>query len=290
MAGGDEAGAEVVVLGFEWQLVAELLLLGCCSGFVAGLLGVGGGMLLVPFLTLLLSHRDVELDMAVKMAIATSMAVILFTSLSSLRAHNERGAVRWDLVLALAPGIAVGGLLAGAGVFAVLKGAWLSIFFAIFVVVSATQILRNSRPAATRRMPGAGGQIAAGGAIGFLSGLVGAGGGFVAVPYMLWCNVTMHHVVATSAALGFPIALTSTLGYVIGGWSLPSALPGAFGYLYWPALFLVASTSVLLAPIGARVAHAMDVARLKRAFAGLLYGIAVYMLYVGVSGVIPTRN
>lgn len=260
-------------------LVLELLLLGCMSGFLAGLLGIGGGMIMVPFLMLILSNRGVPQDLSIKMAIATSMATILFTSLSSLRAHHRRGAVRWDLVRGLAPGIVVGGLLAGAGVFAVLKGRWLGLLVGLFVAFSATQMILNRRPAPARQMPGWAGQAAAGGSIGFLSGLVGAGGAFVSVPFMTWCNVPIHNAVATSAALGFPIALANTVGYVVGGWSLPGALPGGFGYLYLPALALISLASVSLAPVGARVAHAMDIAQLRRAFAALLYALAAWMLY-----------
>ncbi|MFN3415343.1 MAG: sulfite exporter TauE/SafE family protein [Caldimonas sp.] len=260
------------------------MLLGCFTGFLAGLLGIGGGMLLVPFLTFLLAQRGVEAQLAVKMAIATSMATILFTSISSVRAHHKRGAVRWDLVRGLAPGIVLGGLLAGAGVFALLKGQWLALFFAAFVGFSATQMLLDKKPKPTRQMPGAAGQVAAGGVIGFLSGLVGAGGGFVSVPFMTWCNVAIHNAVATSAALGFPIALANVAGYVMGGWSLPPALPGAFGFLYLPALALIAAASVVFAPLGARAAHAMNVKQLKRAFAVLLYGLAAYMLYKGLAG------
>ncbi|MCX7659837.1 MULTISPECIES: sulfite exporter TauE/SafE family protein [Caldimonas] len=255
------------------------MLLGCFTGFLAGLLGIGGGMLLVPFLTFLLAQRGVEAQLAVKMAIATSMATILFTSVSSVRAHHKRGAVRWDLVRGLAPGIVLGGLLAGAGVFALLKGRWLALFFAIFVGFSATQMLLDKKPKPSRQMPGAAGQVAAGSVIGFLSGLVGAGGGFVSVPFMTWCNVAIHQAVATSAALGFPIAVANVVGYVIGGWSLPAALPGAIGFLYLPALALIAATSVMFAPLGARAAHALNVKQLKRAFALLLYGLAAYMLY-----------
>jgi uncharacterized membrane protein YfcA len=260
-------------------LIAQLIALGLCAGFLAGLFGIGGGMLMVPFLTLILSHRGVESSMAVKMAIATSMATIMFTSLSSVRAHHQRGAVRWPLVRGMAPGIVVGGLLAGAGAFALLKGQALALVFGLFVTFSATQMLTGKKPAAHRQMPGLAGQAAAGSGIGFLSGLVGAGGGFVSVPFMTWCNVPIHNAVATSAALGVPVALASTAGYVVGGWGLPAALPGAFGYLYLPALVVIAMASVLMAPLGARAAHAMNVAQLKRAFAALLYCLAVYMLY-----------
>lgn len=259
-------------------LVAELLVLGIVSGFLAGLLGIGGGMLMVPFLTFILTQRGVPPGMAVKMAIATSMATIVFTSLSSVRAHHARGAVRWDLARTLAPGIVLGGLLAGAGAFAVLKGQGLALIFTLFIGYSALQMLRDRKPKPGRQMPGWLGQTAAGGGIGFLSGLLGAGGAFVSVPFMTWCNVPIRQAVGTSAALGFPIAVASTAGYVIGGWQLPAALPGALGYLYLPALLLIASASVLMAPLGARAAHGMDVAKLKRLFALLLLGLAGYML------------
>jgi uncharacterized protein len=264
-------------------LLIELLMLGLCSGFLAGLLGIGGGMLMVPFLTWLLSKQGVSADMAVKMAIATSMATIMFTSISSVRAHHKRGAVRWDLVRGLAPGILIGGLIAGAGIFSLLKGAWLALFFAGFVSFSAFQMLLNKKPAPSRQMPGMAGQIGAGAGIGTLSGLVGAGGGFVSVPFMSWCNVPMHNAVATSAALGFPIALANTIGYVAGGWDLAPALPGAVGYLFVPALVVIALASVTMAPLGARAAHAMNVAQLKRAFALLLFALAAYMLYKGLA-------
>jgi uncharacterized protein len=265
------------------SLIAELLVLGLCTGFLAGLLGIGGGMLMVPFLTFLLSQRGVEPGLAVKMAIATSMTTILFTSIASVRAHHKRGAVRWNIVRGMSPGVVAGGLLAGAGVFAVVKGHALALFFAAFVAFSATQMLRAKKPAATRQMPGPAGQVAVGGGIGFLSGLVGAGGGFVSVPFMTWCNVPIHNAVATSAALGFPIALANTAGYVVGGWSLPPALPGAFGYLYLPALVIIALASVTMAPLGARAAHRMNVNQLRRAFALLLYALAAYMLYRGLT-------
>ena len=264
-------------------LIAELLALGLVAGFLAGLLGVGGGMMMVPFMTFILGQRGVPADAAVKMAIATSMATIMFTSISSVRAHHKKGTVRWDLVRGMAPGILGGGLLAGAGAFALVKGQALALFFALFVGFSATQMLRNRQPKPNRQMPGPMGQGAAGTGIGFLSGLVGAGGAFVSVPFMTWCNVPIHQAVGTSAALGFPIALANTVGYVVGGWSLPPALPGALGHLYLPALLVIASASVTMAPLGARASHAMNVAQLKRVFAVLLYGLASYMLWKGLT-------
>ncbi len=269
--------------GLEWQLILELLILGCFTGYLAGLLGIGGGMLMVPFMTLILSHHGLDPALAVKTAIATSMATIMFTSLSSIRAHHVRGAIRWDLVRTLAPGITVMALLTGAFIYPLVKGAALAMLFALFVGFSATQMMRNRQPQASRRLPGTTGRLAAGGVIGMVSGLVGAGGGFISVPFMTMCNVPMHNAVATSAALGFPIAVASTLGNVIGGRSVHNPLPGGFGYLWLPALAVIVTASVFFAPLGARAAHAMDVRQLKRMFATMLYLLGAYMLYKAVS-------
>lgn len=264
-------------------LLAEFLALGAFTGFLAGLLGIGGGMLMVPFITIILSSRGVAPDLSVKMAIATSMATIIFTSISSVRAHHKRGAVRWDLVKGLAPGILLGGGLASLGLFAVLKGSSLALFFAAFVGFSATQMFLDKKPAPTRQVPGAAGLLGAGGVIGLLSGLVGAGGGFVSVPFMTWCNVAIHNAVATSAALGFPIALANVIGYVIAGQRVLGLPAHSFGYIWLPALGVIALCSVMTAPLGAQAAHRLPVKQLKRTFAVILYGLAAYMLYKGLT-------
>jgi uncharacterized membrane protein YfcA len=264
-------------------LIAELVLLGLCTGFLAGLLGIGGGMLMVPFITIILSGRGVAPDLAVKMAIATSMATIIFTSISSVRAHHKRGSVRWDIVKRLAPGIVLGSALASMGVFALLKGTWLALFFAAFVSFSATQMLLDKKPKPTRTLPGTAGQLGAGSVIGFLSGLVGAGGGFASVPFMTWCNVAIHNAVATSAALGFPIALANAMGYVVAGQGVAGLPAGSVGYIFMPALVVIATASVVMAPVGVRAAHALPVKTLKRVFASILYALAAYMLYKGLS-------
>ena len=265
------------------QIIIELALLGTCTGFLAGLLGIGGGMVMVPFITFMLSHRGVEDDLAVKMAIATSMATIIFTSISSVRAHHKRGAVRWDLVKGLAPGNVLGSLLGSVGVFALLKGSYLAIFFGLFVGFSATQMFLDKKPAPSRQMPGFTGQLGAGAGIGFLSGLVGAGGGFISVPFMAWCNVAIHNAVATSAALGFPIAVANVLGYIWSGLSLEGLPEGAFGYIWLPALAIIAMCSVVTAPLGAKAAHNLPVKKLKRIFASMLYLLALYMFIKGVN-------
>jgi uncharacterized membrane protein YfcA len=266
----------------EPLLLAQLALLGIGTGFLAGLLGIGGGMIMVPFITLMLSVRGVAPDLSVKMAIATSMATIIFTSLSSVRAHHKRGAVRWDIVKRLAPGVVAGSLIASLGVFSALKGAWLALFFALFVAFSATQMLLDKKPQPSRQMPGAGGQLAAGGVIGFLSGLVGAGGGFLSVPFLTWCNVAIHHAVATSAALGFPIAVANVAGYVLAGQRVSGLPEGAIGYLWLPALIVIAVVSVIVAPQGAKAAHALPVKTLKKVFATILYALGAYMAYKGL--------
>ena len=267
----------------EPLLIVELAALGLGTGFLAGLLGIGGGMIMVPFLTVILSGRGVSPSLAVKMAIATSMATIIFTSISSVRAHHKRGSVRWDIVKRLAPGIVLGSALASMGVFALLKGTWLALFFAAFVSFSATQMLLDKKPRPTRTLPGTVGQLGAGSVIGFLSGLVGAGGGFVSVPFMTWCNVVIHNAVATSAALGFPIALSNAVGYVVAGQAVTGLPAGSVGYIFVPALAVIATASVVMAPVGVRAAHALPVKSLKRVFASILYALAAYMLYKGLS-------
>ena len=265
-------------------LIVELAALGLVTGFLAGLLGVGGGMLIGPFMTLILSAQGVSADLAVKMAIATSMATIMFTSVSSVRAHHQRGAMRWNIVKGLAPGIVLGGAIAGAGVFALLKGTTLAIVFALFVSFSATQMFLDRKPRPGRQMPGTAGQLATGSLIGFLSGLVGAGGGFISVPFMVAHNVAIVNAVATSAALGFPIALANTVGYVVSGTAVAGLPSGALGYVWLPGLVVIASCSVLTAPLGARTAHRLPVDQLKRVFAVLLYSLAAYMLWKGLRG------
>ena len=267
----------------DWILAVELLLLGCVAGFLAGLLGIGGGMLLVPALTLIGSARGFDAGYVIKMAVATSLATILFTSLSSVRAHHKRGAVRWDIVKLLAPGIALGSL-AGAQIARLLPSRALALVFAVFVAYSALQMFIDKKPKPSRQLPQGPGMFGAGGVIGGLSALVGAGGGFVSVPFMTWCNVPIHNAVATSAALGFPIALAGTIGYVVAGWNLPNAPEGSLGFLYLPALALIALTSINVAPFGAAAAHKLDVRQLKRAFALLLFALAAYMANKGIRG------
>ena len=266
-----------------WQLIVELLILGSVAGFLAGLLGIGGGAMMVPFMIMVLSSKGMPAHHIVKMAIATSLATICFTSISSVRAHHRRGAVRWELVKWLAPGIVTGALV-GAQVAKQLPSNALALLFAVFIGYSATQMFIDAKPKPTRQLPARAGMVGVGGVIGLMSSLVGAGGAFVSVPFMVACNVPIINAVATSAALGFPVALAGTLGYIIAGWSLHDMPPGTLGFLYLPALFTLAVASVLVAPLGARAAHRLNVRQLKRVFACLLFVLAAYMLYKGLAG------
>jgi uncharacterized membrane protein YfcA len=262
----------------SWGLIAILLLMGVFGGFSAGLLGVGGGMVLVPFVTMVFTAQGFPPGQVVHMAIATSLATIMFTSLSSVRAHHLHGAVRWPIVLLLAPGIVLGSWL-GPWVAKQLNTALLALTFGLFVAFSASQMILNRKPSPSRELPGRAGMFAVGTTIGIVSGLVGAGGGFLSVPFMSWCNVKMHNAVATSAALGFPIALSGTLSNMYFGWNEPGLPAYSFGYIYMPATLVIAAASVLMAPVGARAAHRLPVHTLKRIFAMVLYALAGYMLW-----------
>jgi uncharacterized membrane protein YfcA len=262
----------------EPLLVIELALMGVVAGFLAGLLGIGGGMIMVPFMALILSAQGIPQEHVLKMAVATSLATICFTSLSSVRAHHRRGAVLWPIVRVLAPGILVGSLL-GAQVAVALPGRVLGVLFAGFVAFSATQMFLDRKPLPTRTLPGPLGTFAMGSAIGGLSSLVGAGGAFISVPFMSWCNVRIHDAVGTSSALGFPLAFAGTLGYIWAGRDLPQMPAGALGYLYLPGLLVVSLASMSTAPLGARTAHRLDIRPLKKVFACVLYLLAAYFLF-----------
>lgn len=262
------------------EIALGLMLLGSCTGFLAGLLGIGGGMILTPFLTMLLPLAGIPEDHIVHVAIATSLATIMFTSLSSVRAHHQRGGVIWQLVAGIAPGILVGAIC-GAQVASLLPTFWITMVFVCFVGFSAFKMFMNSKPSPSRELPGRPGQFLVGTAIGVVSTLVGAGGGFISVPFMLWCNVQMKRAVGTSAALGFPIAFAGTLGYVWSGWAATDmpGWPETIGYIHIPALLCIAAASVCTAPLGAKVAHSINTKPLKRIFACNLLILASYMLY-----------
>lgn len=267
----------------ESTFIITLLFLGIISGILAGLLGVGGGMFLVPILTFMLINQGVPAEHVVHASLATAMAVIMFTSLSSMRAHHKAGGVLWPIVRALTPGILIGGLL-GTKLVSHLPTRELALLFGGFVIFSAYQMFADKKPKPNRALPKTPGLIGVGTVIGCVSSLVGAGGGFISVPFMVWCNISMRNAVSTSAALGFPIAVFACLGYIINGQHVDGMPVGSWGYVYWPAVLCIAATSVLTAPLGAKLTHRLPVKQIKRAFALLLTTIAMSMIYKAVTG------
>jgi uncharacterized membrane protein YfcA len=261
--------------------VTELLiylLLGAVAGVVAGMLGVGGGLIIVPVVAAVLFQHGVAPDLVMPLALGTSLATIILTSLSSVRAHHARGAVLWPTVVRLAPGIVLGAWL-GAWVAHGLRGDALRIIFGLFALAVAAQMALNVKPSAHRQLPGTVGTGAAGGVIGFVSAIVGIGGGSLTVPFLLYCNVAMRNAVGTSAACGLPIALAGAAGFIWNGWGVAGLPAGSLGYLYLPAFGGVAAASMLFAPLGARLAHRLPADRLKRIFAVLLAFIGLRMLW-----------
>ncbi|MCC6656665.1 MAG: sulfite exporter TauE/SafE family protein [Rhodocyclaceae bacterium] len=253
-------------------------LLGAFAGFIAGLFGVGGGLTLVPILFMLYTAQGFAPEHTMHLALGTSMGTIVFTSLSSMRAHHAHGAVRWEIVRGLAPGL-VAGTLAGTTLASLIPTRPLAIVFVCIVYYASAQMMLDFKPKPHRQLPGNFGMLAAGGLIGVLSSLVSAGGGFMSIPFMVFCNVVIHQAVGTSAALGFPIAVAGTVGYLVAGWNTPGLPAGSLGYVFLPGLIGVAIMTMLIAPLGARTAHRLPVKKLKRAFGGFLALMGTKMLH-----------
>ena len=252
--------------------------LGALAGLFAGLLGVGGGGVMVPMLAMMFASQGFPAAHIMHLALGTSLATIVFTSLSSVRAHHQRGAVRWPIVRRITPGILFGTFL-GAQVVSFASTRALALFFVVFMAYVATQMIINAKPKPHRALPGAMGMFAAGAGIGGLSALVAIGGGSLSVPFMSWCNVKMHDAIGTSAAIGFPIALAGTLGYMVSGYDASGLPAGNLGFIYLPALAVLVLFSMSTAPLGARLAHSLPVATLKRIFAGVLIVLSLKMLH-----------
>ena len=257
--------------------IAMLLLCGGIAGFLAGLLGIGGGMILVPFMILVFNHLHFDQSIIVHMAIASGMATILFTTTSAIWAHHKHGSIDWSLVKSFSPGLVIGSLVGGSEIFEALNTSWLSLFFAIFIVYSSIQMIINKKPKPGRELPGSLGLFSFGTFAGALSSLVGAGGAFVTVPFMLWCNVKPHVAMASSSGLGLPIAVAATIGYMFGSWGNPNLPPGSLGFIYLPAVACIVAVSIFTAPLGAKMARKLNVAQLKRSFGVMLIFLAVFM-------------
>lgn len=255
-------------------------LLGLLAGLLAGLLGVGGGLVIVPALAFLLPAQGVDEAVAMHLAVGTSLATIVLTSVASIRAHHRRRAVRWDLAARLTPGL-VGGVLIGAAVADRVPARGLSAIVGLFAVAMALQMALGGSPRSGRALPGPAGSTAAGGGIGLLSALVGIGGGSLTVPFLIWGNVAVRQAVGTAAACGLPIALAGAAGYVVAGAGHPLLPSWATGYVYWPAVLGIVVTSLLAAPVGARLAHTLPTGLLKKIFAAVLALIGARMLVGG---------
>jgi uncharacterized membrane protein YfcA len=259
-----------------WWLAYPLL--GLFGGFCAGLFGVGGGMVLVPLLFMLFGAQDFPGEHMMHLALGTSMATIALTSISSMRAHHAHGAVRWDIVRNMTPGLLLG-TLCGSLFVSGIPTRPLAMIFTTIVFLASAQMILDFKPKPHRQMPGPPGQFAAGLGIGAISSVVAAGGGFMSIPFMVFCNVVMHRAVGTSSALGFPIAVAGLVGYIVTGWNVATLPPYAFGYVYVPGLAGVVAVSMLVAPTGARLAHRLPVQQLKRTFGVLLALLALKMLF-----------
>ncbi|MGD8483448.1 MAG: sulfite exporter TauE/SafE family protein [Thioalkalispiraceae bacterium] len=255
----------------------QYLLLGSFAGLVAGLLGVGGGLIIVPVLVWLFSQQGFSHQVVVHLAVGTSLATIIFTSISSLRAHHRHGAILWPTFRALSPGIVFGALL-GAWIARFMPTNMLAGFFGIFEIFVAIQMGFGIKPHAARRLPGKAGLSVVGAVIGSISAIVGIGGGTMTVPYLVWCNVTIRQAVATSAAVGLPIAVAGAAGFVWAGWQHEDLPPGSLGFVVPEAFLGIVLASVLFAPLGAKLAHSLPPAQLKRAFALLLLFLGIRML------------
>ena len=259
----------------EWWLGYAVI--GAAAGFFAGLLGIGGSAIMVPLLVMLFEAQQMPKAQIMHLAVGTGMASILFTSVSSMRAHAMRGAVRWGLALALTPGILVGGLL-GSSITAWISTRMFAALFTAVVSFAATSILLDRKPKPARRLPGALGTVLAGAVISFVSTVAAMGGAFLTIPFALYCNVPMLQAIGTAAIIGFPIALAGSVGFVAAGWGQSGLPPHSVGYVYLPALLGITFASVLTAPLGAATAHRLPTRHLKRVFALLLYGLAAKML------------
>ncbi len=258
--------------------IISLLVLGAVAGVLAGLLGIGGGAVIVPALVWIFhSVEKIPEQHLMHIAIGTSLATIVVTSMTSIWAHHKRGAVQWPVVAQLAPGIVIGALL-GAVVADFLSSETLRIVFGVFLVLLSIEMTFGKKPAPHRQLPN---RIATGGVgvvIGTISSLVGIGGGSLTVPFLAFCNVALRNAVATSAACGFPIAVSGAVGFIATGWNAENLPEYSLGYIYLPAFLFIALISMLTAPLGAKLAHTLPTQVLKKFFGVFLACVGIKML------------
>ena len=263
--------------GLPLVLLVAWLLLGAIAGVIAGLLGVGGGIVIVPALLLLFIWQGMPVEILMHLTVATSLATIVFTSISSTLAHHRHGAVLWPMVRAMAPGI-VAGSMAGAWFAHTLPSEVLRLVFGVFEILVGLQIGLGLSPAARVQLPGRKGLALIGSGIGGASTVLGIGGGTLTVPFLLWCHIPIRNAVASSSACGLPIALAGAVTLMLAGSAQPVLPPASTGYVYWPAAAAIIVASVITAPLGARLAHTLPVMTLRRIFAVVLIAIGIRMV------------
>lgn len=253
------------------------LIVGCITGVLGGLFGIGGGLIMVPVLIFTLKAQGVSPDILTHMALATSLATIVFTSISSIRTHHAKRAVEWPLAGWMSLGIVFGTMLGGFVVMGV-SGSTLNKIIGVFAISMAIKMYFDIAPPSSGKRPGKAGLTGAGGVIGFASAWFGIGGGSFTVPYLTWMNVPMRHAVATSAACGLPIAISGALTNLVIGWGHPGLPAWSTGFLYWPAIVGMAAASMPMAKVGANLAHKLAPKLLRKLFALLLVSIGCYFL------------
>ncbi len=251
--------------------------LGALAGTLAGLFGIGGGLVIVPVLIFSFGLQGVNPDVAAHLAVGTSLATIVFTSLSSVRSHHRKQGVRWDIFRPMTAGIVLGAIL-GAWTASLLSGPALELIIGVFVILVALKMLLDVNPSAGRAVPGTVGLAGAGAGIGWASAIFGIGGGTLTVPFLSWCNVRMQQAVGTSAACGLPIAIAGALTNIATGWRQPELPELSLGFIYLPALIGIVVTSVFFARFGADLAHRLDAQLLKRIFAVVLILVGIRFL------------
>jgi len=256
--------------------VTLYIVTGAFAGIAAGLFGVGGGLIIVPVLYYIFSTQGYDQQHLMHMAVATSLATIVFTSLSSALAHHKKQAVLWPIVFLLSPGIVIGAW--SGGIFAAtLDTEILTSLFAVFELLIAANLLLQKIPEQHQTTINKIAAATGGTLIGFISTIVGIAGGTMTVPFLHWFNISMHKAVATSAACGFPIALIGTLSYIYSGWGLQLTDTPTIGYLQLYAILFIAPSSFIFAPLGAKLAHSISEKTLRYSFAFILLLLSIAM-------------
>jgi uncharacterized membrane protein YfcA len=255
------------------------MMLGAVAGLFAGLFGIGGGLIMVPVLAMLFAEQGFAADNVMIMSVATSLATIILTSIASVIAHHRLGAVIWPKVFRLVPGIMAGSVL-GAVIADRISGEILRYLFIVYLLYAALQLALQRKPNAGRRSSPPLLDFYAALVIGSLSAIIGIGGGTLTVPYLVHFQTPIRNAVAVSSACGLPIALAGTVSYVLLGWQAPLLPDWSLGYIYLPSFAGIVLTSVITAPIGAKLAGLIPAQKLKRYFALLLLIIAAKMIWL----------